>query len=143
MKLLQMSCVITWAWSFLTYEVVEAVLLETKTLYLGTHFGTLTQSSIHASVPVLLTQDSPRNEVSNDFNSASIFFRGFSYLKSTLPNELSMADKQRSLRNATGLETFLSFSFIFENSTKIHKFLWKSVWSVWKMKHPTTKMGRM
>ena len=32
-----------------------------------------------------------------------------------------MADKQRSLRNATGLETFLSFSFIFEDSTKIHK----------------------
>ena len=51
----------------------------------------------------------------------NIFFRGFFYLKSTLPNELSMADKQRSLRNATGLETFLSFSFIFEDSTKIHK----------------------
>jgi hypothetical protein len=34
-------------------------------------------------------------------------------LVSTLPNELSMADKQRSLRNATGLGRVLSFSFIF------------------------------
>ena len=62
-------------------------------------------------------------ENNNNIGVYYIFLRGFSFLNSTLPNELSMADKQRSLRNATGLETFLSFSFIFENSTKIHKFL--------------------
>ena len=30
------------------------------------HFGTLTQRSIHPTVPVLLTKDSPRNEIRYD-----------------------------------------------------------------------------
>ena len=37
-----------------------------KTSYLGAHFETLTQCSVHPSVPVLLTKDSPRNFISYD-----------------------------------------------------------------------------
>ena len=35
--------------------------------YLGPHFGILTQHSVHATAPVLLTKDSPRNEISYAF----------------------------------------------------------------------------
>ena len=38
-----------------------------KTSYLGAHFGSVTQRLVHPSVPVLLTKDSPRNEISHDF----------------------------------------------------------------------------
>ena len=41
-------------------------LLEAQTSYLDTHFGTLTQNSVHPTVPVLLTKDS-RNEISYNF----------------------------------------------------------------------------
>ena len=34
-----------------------------KTSYLDTHFGTLTQRLVHPTAPVLLTKDSPRNEI--------------------------------------------------------------------------------
>ena len=34
--------------------------------YLGAHFGTFTQRSVHPPAPVLLTKDSPRNFVSYD-----------------------------------------------------------------------------
>ena len=37
-----------------------------KTSYLGAHFGTLTQFLVYPIVPVLLTKDSPRNEISYD-----------------------------------------------------------------------------
>ena len=40
-----------------------------KTPYLGAHFGTLSQSSVHPKVPVLLTKDSIRNEIIYDFQS--------------------------------------------------------------------------
>ena len=45
-----------------------------KTSYLSAHFGTLTFCSFHPSVPVLLTKDLPKNEISNAFQpqSASI-----------------------------------------------------------------------
>ena len=33
------------------------MLIEVKTSYLGTHFGTLTQCSAYPSVPVLLTKE--------------------------------------------------------------------------------------
>ena len=65
-NLFQMSCLITWAWSFLNSEVVEAVRCQMS--YLGAHFGTLTQQSVYPIVPVLLTKDSPRNEISYDFH---------------------------------------------------------------------------
>ena len=64
MNLLQMHFVITWAWSFLTSEVLEAV--RGQKHHLGAHFGTLTQRSVHLTAPVLLTKDS-RNEISYDF----------------------------------------------------------------------------
>ena len=54
MNLLQMSCLITWAWSFLNSEVVEAVRCQKRTA----HFGTLTQRSVHPTVPVLPTKRS-------------------------------------------------------------------------------------
>ena len=54
MNLLQMSCVITCAWSFLTFEVVEEKnIISRRTFW---HFN---------SAPVLLTKDS-RNEISYD-----------------------------------------------------------------------------
>ena len=62
MNLLQMPCVITWAWSFLTSEVVEAVRGQKHHRYLDAYFGTLTQRSVHPTAPVLLTKDS-RNEL--------------------------------------------------------------------------------
>ena len=42
------------------------MLLEAKNSYLGAHFGTLTQHSAHPTTPVLLTKDSPKNEISYD-----------------------------------------------------------------------------
>ena len=59
-----MSCAITWAWSFLTSEVVEAD--RGQISYFSAHFGTLTQRSVHHLVPVLLTKYLPRNEISYD-----------------------------------------------------------------------------
>jgi hypothetical protein len=56
MNLLQMSCVITWAWSFLTFEVVEAVRGQ----------NILSQCTIWPA-PVLLIKDSIRNEIIYDF----------------------------------------------------------------------------
>ena len=57
----KMPCVITWAWSFLTSEVVEAVRGQTHHILMHTlalwHFPT---------APVLLTKDT-RNEISYDF----------------------------------------------------------------------------
>ena len=46
----------------MTSEVVEAVRGQ-KTSYLGAHFGTLTQCLVHPSAPLLLTKDSPRNQL--------------------------------------------------------------------------------
>ena len=63
MNLLHMSCVITLAWSFLTTEVVEAD--GGHKHHISAH--TLTQHLVHPSVPVLLTKDLPRNEISYDF----------------------------------------------------------------------------
>ena len=39
------------------------------TSYLGTHFGTLTQRSVHPSASVMLTKYLPRNEISYDFQT--------------------------------------------------------------------------
>ena len=58
MNFLQMSCVITWAWWFLTSDVQRL-----KTSYLNAHF----ECSVHPSAPVLLIKDLPRNEISYDF----------------------------------------------------------------------------
>ena len=51
--LLQMPCMITWAWSFLTSEVVEAA--RGARHHILTH--TLTQRSVHPTAPVLLTKN--------------------------------------------------------------------------------------
>ena len=40
-----------------------------KTSYLGALFGTLTQHSVHLKASVLLTKDSPRNEIRYDSQS--------------------------------------------------------------------------
>ena len=58
-NLLQMSCVKTWAWSFLTYDVVEAV-------WGQKYFGTLTQRLVHPSAPLLLTKDLSKYFISFD-----------------------------------------------------------------------------
>ena len=59
MTLLQMSCVITWAKSFLTSKVVEAVIRQKHHIYINSHFGILTQHLIHPTVPFLLTIRDP------------------------------------------------------------------------------------
>ena len=65
MNLLQMPCVITWSWSFLTSKVVEAV--RGQKHHISAHtLALLTQRSVHPTVPVLLTKDSPRNKISYD-----------------------------------------------------------------------------
>ena len=40
---------------------------ESPCLYLGAHFGTFTQRSVHPTAPVLLTKHPLRNEISCDF----------------------------------------------------------------------------
>ena len=66
MNLLQMYCVITWACIFLTSDVVEAD--RGQKHHISVHnLGTLTQRSVHPSVPVLFTKDLPSNEISYDF----------------------------------------------------------------------------
>jgi hypothetical protein len=64
MNLLQMPCVITWAWAFLISEVVEVV--RGQNIISRRTFWQLIQHSVHSTVPVLLTKDS-RNEISYDF----------------------------------------------------------------------------
>ena len=65
MNLLQMPCVITLAWSFLTSEIVEAV--RGQKHHISAHtLALLTQRSVHPTVPLLLTKDSPRNEINYD-----------------------------------------------------------------------------
>ena len=61
---------ITWAWSFLTSKVVEAV--KGKKHHISAH--TLTQLSAHPSMPVLLTKDLKRNEISYDFQPPYLEF---------------------------------------------------------------------
>ena len=61
-----MPCVITWAGSFLTSEVVEAVRGQK---YISTH--ALIQRSVHPTAPVLLTKDLIGNEISYDFQPPS------------------------------------------------------------------------
>ena len=56
----KMSCVITWDDHFWPPR-----LWRPKTLCLDAHFGT--QRSVHPTAPVLLTKDSIRNEIRNDF----------------------------------------------------------------------------
>ena len=53
MNLLQMSCVITWAWSFLTTQVVEAV--KHQKHLISAHSLAL-YHSVHPTAPVLLTK---------------------------------------------------------------------------------------
>ena len=78
MNLLQMSCVITWAWSFLTSKVVEAVRGQK-------HLGTLTQCLVHSSAPVLLTKDSPRNLISDDSHCLSLHSASISQILEPSP----------------------------------------------------------
>ena len=65
MNLLQMPCVIR-EWSFMTSEVVEAVRGQKHILA-----HTLAQRLVHPTAPVLLSKDTPRNEIS--YNSQPPF----------------------------------------------------------------------
>ena len=67
-NLLQTSCVITWKWSFLTSEVVEAFRGQKHYISMHTLAQRLTQHSVHPTAPVLLSKDS-RNEIIFDFQS--------------------------------------------------------------------------
>ena len=69
MNLLQMSCVITWAWSFLISEFVEAV--RGQKHHITTQ--TLAQRSDHPTAPVLLTKiQEMRSVMTFSLHSASI-----------------------------------------------------------------------
>ena len=68
MNLLQMPCVITWAWKFLTSEVLEAVRGQKHHIFKHT-FG-----SVHRIAPVLLTKDQEMWSVMPlSLHSSSIF----------------------------------------------------------------------
>ena len=54
-----------------------------KTLYLGAHFGSLIQCSVHPTVPVLLTKDSPRNEITYIFQPPFSLYTSNSRTKPT------------------------------------------------------------
>ena len=73
--------------------------------YLSAHFGTLTQRSVHPSVPVLLTKDLPRNEISYDSSLHSAFI--FRILEASLQGLIS--SYTYIIRNIPHCATFSPF----------------------------------